>query len=38
MAGWQGGPYQYNNMILQLYTEVEARMPMLMDYQETSGL
>ena len=38
MAGWQGGPYHYNNMILQLYTEVEARTPMLMDYQETSSL
>ena len=38
MAGCQGGPYHNSNMIFQLYTEVEARTPMLMGCRETSGL
>ena len=38
MAGWKGGPYHYSNMIFQLYTEVEARTPMLMGCRESSGL
>ena len=36
--GRLSGPYHYSNMILQLYTEMEARTPMLMGCQEISGL